>query len=332
MQKVDSFHKPKVSVVITTYNRPLMLKEAIDSVLNQTFKDFEIVILDDDSEPSTEALVREYMRSHPHIRYSRQAHQGLSINRNRFLQHVRGEYIAFLDDDDLYLEHKLEKQVAILDRDQEIGLSYAQVLITKPGKKDVLYPTFAAESFNDLLQGCVIQVSAVLVRKACFEKVGSFNPIFESCDDYEMWLRISHQFKISFFPEAIGVYRWHESNISHNLEIRYNNLLKIYQNLIRNYPLDKGVLSKLKERLSAVAYEYVSNLVEKKEYGKATKYLLLSIGTNPMIGLKINWSAHNNYIYRIVRPYAALILYSFRHLGTLFCNLSSFIRKPFIDR
>src|SRR4030042_587586 len=110
---------PKVSVIITTYNRVHFVCEAIDSVLNQTFKDFEIIVVDDGSTDNTKEALKRYSKN---IFYIYQSNKGRSQARNTGLKVAKGDYIAFLDDDDIWVPHKLEKQVAFMDSNPNIGL------------------------------------------------------------------------------------------------------------------------------------------------------------------------------------------------------------------
>ena len=113
---------PKVSVIIPTYNRAEYLPDAIDSVLAQTFRDFEVIIIDDGSTDNTREIIEKYIKRYPQIiRPFYQMNSGASVARNKGIEEARGEYIAFLDSDDVWLSKKLERQVSVLERDKKIG-------------------------------------------------------------------------------------------------------------------------------------------------------------------------------------------------------------------
>jgi glycosyltransferase involved in cell wall biosynthesis len=116
----------KVSVIIPTYNRANIVQQTVDSVLNQTFQDFEIIIIDDGSSDNTEQIFRNYSDK---VRYKKQKNSGVNAARNHALQLAKGEYIATLDDDDMWLDYKLELQVEILDKFTDIGFTYSNFFI-----------------------------------------------------------------------------------------------------------------------------------------------------------------------------------------------------------
>ena len=120
---------PKVSVIIPTYNRNKLVLDAIDSVLEQTFQNFEIIIVDDGSTDNTKTHIDSYQKKDTRIKYIFQENQGVSIARNTGLEAAQGEYIAFLDSDDRFLIDKLERQVFILENHHDIGLIYSKILV-----------------------------------------------------------------------------------------------------------------------------------------------------------------------------------------------------------
>ncbi|MGH7774566.1 MAG: glycosyltransferase family 2 protein [Candidatus Binatia bacterium] len=212
---------PKVSVIIPTYNRAEFLRSAIRSVLNQTFQDFEIIVIDDASENNTEEVVRSF--GDIGIRYFRhELNKGNAAARNTGIKNSGGHYIALLDDDDEWLPSKLEKQVRLLDSTPPIvGAVYTGfVEIEKAnGKTVVVTPTKRGSIFNDLLLQNWIGLSTVLLRRECFDKVGSFDENLPATVDYDMWIRIAKEFQFDFIPEPLVKYSNHQSQLSHNYEI-----------------------------------------------------------------------------------------------------------------
>ena len=170
---------PKVSVIILTYNRARYLQRAIRSVLDQTFQDFEIIIVDDASTDETPKVVKAFQD--PRICYVRhQINQREAGSRNAGLQKSRGEYIAFLDDDDVWLSQKLAHQVALLDTSPLIvGAVYASFLKIDGETEKVLGPWIAEKRGNlyrDLTEQNWIGIpSTVVVRRQCFDTVGLFD-------------------------------------------------------------------------------------------------------------------------------------------------------------
>ena len=193
----------KVSVIIPTYNRARLLTQAVDSVLNQTFKDYELIIVDNYSSDNTESVVKSY--DDERIRYFKNQNHGLiGVNRNYGIQKSQGEYISFLDDDDLWLPGKLEKQVELLDSNPELGLVYSDInIIGSNGNvlKDTYFHNvkpFRGNVFNELLVANFISNLTVMVRKEALNKVGMFDLKYIIAQDYDLWLRIARDYTIDF--------------------------------------------------------------------------------------------------------------------------------------
>ena len=211
---------PKVSVIIITYNRSTLLGSAIASVLNQTYQDFELIVVDDASPDNTAEVVRGI--NDPRIRYIRhETNQREAGARNTGVQNARGEYIAFLDDDDEWLPEKLQRQVEVLDGSpQEVGAVYTGFvkigLLTGKSIERVI-PTKRGIIFQEMLtQNWVGTPSTVLLRKTCFQKVGLFDQALVFGPDYDMWIRISTEFQFEYIPEPLVRYFVHENSMSAN--------------------------------------------------------------------------------------------------------------------
>ena len=219
---------PKVSVVIPTHNRASFLRAAIQSVLNQTFQDFEIIVVDDASEDETPEVIRSF--TEPRIQYVRhETNKGQGVTRNNGLSRASGEYVAFLDDDDEWLPQKLEQQVRLLDSSPaKVGLIYsgfyrADVSTTRvvnrfiPEKRGYV---FAAMCQQNWIGTC----STVLIRRACLEKIGLFDEGLAASADYDMWLRISKEFEVEYITEPLVFYSLHENRISTNHQSKVRGL------------------------------------------------------------------------------------------------------------
>ena len=297
---------PKVSIIMPTHDRAELLKEAIKSVLAQTYQNWELIIVDDGSTDDTSDVVEHYRRLTPRIQYIYQAQYGVSRARSRGLAFVQGTYVAFLDDDDLYLPKKLERQIAFLDAHPEAGLVYSSVehvdLRTETSR---VIPTQPARTFLELVRGCTIQTSSVLVRKTCFDQVGTFRGDLLGCDDYEMWLRIAKEYPIAFLPERVAVYRFHQSNLSYNWPQRYENLMNVFHGLLAKPGFSGTQRRAIRRSCARLSYTRASELVETGSVRQAAVYYAQAIRHNPAVGIDISWSRYGNWIYRSVRPYAA---------------------------
>ncbi len=226
---------PEVSVVIPTYNRKEMVQEAVESVLSQTYQDFELIVVDDGSEDGTGEVLREKFGER--IIYLYQKNQGVSRARNRGIELSRGKYIAFLDSDDLWLKKKLERQVQFMQQNPEAMICYTDEIWIRRGVRVNPKKKHAKHSgwiYPQCLPLCIISPSSVLMRRELLEEVGGFDPEFPVCEDYDLWLRVALRYPIHLIPEKLIVKRGgHPDQLSHrswgNDIWRVRALLKMLQ-------------------------------------------------------------------------------------------------------
>jgi len=211
---------PAVSVIMPVYNTGDMVRTTIESVLAQTFSDFEFIIIDDGSRAETSEIVRSY--TDPRIRYCYQENQGMASARNRGIELAQGQYLAFLDHDDIWLPEKLDEQLKIFAAYPETMLVYSQVEFFNDRRSWLQdEPILNGQVFISLLRSCVIHsTSCVMVpRTALFNSALRFHPDSVPCDDYELWLRIALLGAVRCTEKVLVRYRLHDHNISrqHNL-------------------------------------------------------------------------------------------------------------------
>jgi glycosyltransferase involved in cell wall biosynthesis len=213
---------PKVSVIIPTHNRANFLRSAIESVLRQTFQDFEIIVVDDASQDRTPEVIKGFPDQR--IRYvGHDSHKGQGASRNAGIKNAVAEYVAFLDDDDEWLPEKLEKQVFLLERSPaKTGMVYTgfcKVDASTHGVISRVIPRKRGSILGDLCLGnCIGTCSTVLMRRECFAKTGVFDEMLASGADYDMWLRVAKEFDIEFVAEPLVLYTIHSNRISTNYE------------------------------------------------------------------------------------------------------------------
>jgi glycosyltransferase involved in cell wall biosynthesis len=215
---------PRISVIIPTYNRADLLKKALQSVLDQTFHSYEIIVVDDGSTDDTRDVVAAF--ASPKIRYFRQENKGRSNARNLALAEARGEYIAFLDSDDMFTRDKLEKQVALLDANPEYGMAYTSARVLDDNDKEIFRPHqsgkgtpyylanasgFIYEKIAFYLPVTVI-LPTVMIRKRIMKLAGGFDENLHRFEDTDMWRRISKITKILAIPEPLCQIRTHAGN------------------------------------------------------------------------------------------------------------------------
>lgn len=209
---------PKISIIIPVYNGEKYIAQAIESVLAQTYKNFEIIIINDGSTDNSLEKIKPYL-SLPNIKYIEQHNKGVAAARNTGIVNYAGELIALLDQDDLWLSEKLKVQVDYLAKNTDVGLVHSNfAYIDKKGKQ--IYPTDAwitdakGMCFKRLFIGNAIAPLTVIMKRECMDRVGLFDEEISYCDDYELWLRIARHFRIGHIDQILALYRLHGSNAS----------------------------------------------------------------------------------------------------------------------
>ena len=307
--------KPVVSVITITYNRADMLKEAVESVLDQTYQEWELMVIDDGSTDETETLVQGYQMKESRIRYERYSHTGLpgiAALRNRALREARGRLVAFLDDDDKWFPEKLKIQTSYLEQHPEIGLVYSPVhVVDGKGQYQKTRPVVPSSSYADLFEGCFIQISSVVARKEILIALGGFDETLESSRDYDLWLRTVRHYPFAYIGEPLAWYRLHPNAISSNLERRRRMHLKI----LSRVPVEpeKGITNERKKgRLAVEAYRLARLYKERRYYLQAARSFKEATVYLPTVGLKICDLEPKGLavVLQLVKPYVA-ILYCF---------------------
>lgn len=225
---------PKVSVIIPAYNALAFLPQALESALAQTYTDLEVFIVNDGSSDGTSHWLAQTKDSR--VRYIDQVNTGQPGARNTGITHTTGEYLAFLDADDLWAADKLEKQVAYLEANPEVGLIHTSVrLIGEHG--DSLHKTIFAHGHGDLWQEIaaynpyflVLCGSTPVVRRSCFETVGMFDQTLRTHEDWDMWIRIAERYHFATLQEPLVFYRQHPTSVSKNYGIMTSHATTIIE-------------------------------------------------------------------------------------------------------
>jgi glycosyltransferase involved in cell wall biosynthesis len=215
----------KVSVCIPTYNRANLLREAMKSVLAQTFDDFELIVRDNASEDDTESVVKSF--SDKRIRYFKNPQNlGHRANWNSCLRVARGNYIATLSDDDMMLPENLAKKVEVLRRNPQVGLVHSKYHLIDQEGRIIEYDTNwghgpdrtldALERPEDLLTAFLntINLPTVLFRRACYERLGGFSDQIEFAYDWEYWMRIAIYYDVAFLAQPLVKWRIHSGSMT----------------------------------------------------------------------------------------------------------------------
>jgi glycosyltransferase involved in cell wall biosynthesis len=225
---------PRVSVIIPAYNSARYLLDAIDSVFAQTYKDLEVIVIDDGSTDNTKEILEPYM---DRIIFLQQANSGPSKARNLGIQRSSGEYLAFLDADDIWYPEKMERQIGMFLENPQYMLVHSNALVkaednSQPDKFwfDSKKRVKSGKVFSDLLAECFIILSSVIIKRQCLDKTGIFDTNVEPWEGYDLWLRFAYSYQIGFISNPLFVRRLHSSNLFYsNLSREILGYIKIME-------------------------------------------------------------------------------------------------------
>ncbi len=235
----DQNNIPKVSIIVPTYNRIDFLKECLQSIEEQTFRDYEVIVIDDASADETE----EFCRSTPEIQYIRlQQNEGVSKARNVGIRSALGHYICFLDSDDLWQEKKLEAQTTWMESHPDCMAIHTDEIWIRNGRRVNpmnRHAKYGGYIFEHCLPLCVVSPSSVMLRATLLEKVGLFDESLPACEDYDLWLRISASYPFHYLTEKLTVKRGgHEDQLSRKYwgmdRFRVHSLINLLESGILN--------------------------------------------------------------------------------------------------
>ncbi|MEG5042339.1 MULTISPECIES: glycosyltransferase [unclassified Microcoleus] len=229
---------PKVSVIIPAYNAMAFLPETLESVLNQTFTDFEVLIINDGSPDGIVEWAAEIKDSR--VKLISQENQGISGARNTGIWSSQGEYLAFLDADDIWESSKLEKQVEYLEKHLDVGLVSSWISnVDRNGNLIDIYDCSEAgeDLTKELFRSNILYCgSTPLIRRICFEKVGFFERSLSSAADWDMWLRIALHFPIFVIQEPLVRYRRYPNSMSTNFRLMIQELDQVMERSVQLAP------------------------------------------------------------------------------------------------
>jgi glycosyltransferase involved in cell wall biosynthesis len=281
---------PKVSVIIPSYNSMAFLPEVVESVLAQTFTNFELIIIDDGSSDRTSEWAGKI--PDPRVKLICQANQGVSVARNTGIAYSQGDYIAFLDADDVWKPTKLEQQAKVLDTNPEIGLVHTFVTyINEQGK-----PLFDAGRYHkpenvwkEMLarEDLIFCGSTPMVRRQCFETCGVFNSALKGCEDWECWTRIAARYPFQVLEEPLVFYRQHPNNATKNIDLMLLHISRAIETAFKSVP---ARLQYLKRRSHARTSLYLAGKsYEVGDYGKANYFCWKTLLSYPQLCLSENY-------------------------------------------
>lgn len=279
--------KPFFSIIIPTFNRKHFLKIAVESVIYQTFQDYELIIVDDGSSDTTVSLFKNI--SNKKIKYIIQEHKGVSCARNRGIKEAKGEFICFLDSDDRFRSLKLEITYQYINKypqfkvfhTEELWYNKGQIL---PQKKYHKKPE--GWVFKDALRICCISMSTVAIHYSVFEDIGGFDENMPVCEDYEFWLKVTAKYQVKLIPKILtikeGGHPDQQSKKYPAMDIfRIYAISKLLENKVLNYQQYKLALEEFKKKTEI----YMKGALKRGKYAEV----------NELKKLIKKWS---NYVYK----------------------------------
>ncbi len=325
--------KPLVSVIIPTYNRQQHIKNAVESVLGQTYKNVEVLVVDDGSTDSTPEIMNSIHDER--LKYIRTKNQGNYFARNAGLAQAKGDFIAFLDSDDRFLPTKLTVQIQRFEENPELGLCCSNVYVRHQDIDNQVFED-AAHSFNcdiDTQNGFIqkavennfIVTSSVVIRKECVKNLGYFNTQFQNAMDYEFFLRIIFNYPALYLKEKLLVRLIHPRAVSSNTVVTNDALVYIFSECVAK--LEKGKM------YSQIHRELLNDAKEKSLYMSGMEYLLQYRFDDAIVYLKkteFRKKIFFKHIALVIAKYKISILIPLIAQYRKYKNYSSLHRNPVV--
>lgn len=291
---------PKVSVIIPVFNGEKFIQRCISSVIRQTYKNLEIIVIDDGSSDNTKNVVVD---NFPSVSYLYQRNCGPAAARNLGINKSTGDYIAFIDADDVWLPEKISMQIEALRKNPKIKVVHTNIEIMNDGKVDkTFYPIDRQENkmFESLLlwTGSVV-CSSILFSRECIEKVGNFDSELWTAEDVHLFLRMAYYYDFYFINQPLVIKYHHDSNLTNTSNIHYGSggllaLTKIEQ-MFPDYSRKKSKVMRqalfLRARMRAIGYANAGDIKN------ALKYYIYAMNFNKTLG---NFGAINYQIFKLI--------------------------------
>lgn len=235
LKSIGFQEKPSVSVIIPTYNVEGFIGETIDSVLAQTYQDFEIIVVDDGSSDRTSEIISAYG---PSVRVIRQENSGVCVARNRGISEAAGQYICLMDHDDYWFPEKLAQQVDVMHKFSDCGVVFASFIRWHPNTNgsypppssfdsssfpNDVDPDFSGWIYHQFLIDCWMLTSTAMFRREVFDRCGKFDEMLPYSEDWDLWLRVSREYRFIKLKRPNTLYRQHSSQgsrIQRNVDYR----------------------------------------------------------------------------------------------------------------
>ena len=271
-----------ISIITPTYNREAFLPAAIESVLAQSYKEFELIIVDDGSTDNSRELINAYADKDPRVKYLYQENQRQSVARNYALSIAKGDFICFLDSDNYWPHDKLEKSLKAFEQHPEADIVYGDCITIDEQGNELHRNNMRRYSGNIaalLLKDNFVSMNTTMTRRKCFNEMGGMSGKRRVADDYDLWLKFSARYRFQYIPEFLAYYRVMENQISSNKKLRFETNEKIILDFLAAFP---DAVSKYEKKAGLTAFytrkarHYAAS--DKKEAYKAIR---IALGINP---------------------------------------------------
>ena len=292
--------EPLVSIIMPVYNGEAYLRDALDSALAQTYRRFELITVDDGSQDGSAAILDGYGDRVRVVREGRGGNAGIA--RRKGIAKATGSYLAFLDQDDLWMPLKLEKQVAFMETHPEVGLSFTsfKILLNAGYQHEDFYaerPHMRTQvDLESLFRENSIYMPTPIVRRSTYDTVGGLDERLAGTDDFHLWMKIAVVSQIGFLPDVLGVYRLHGSNTSGNHALMLKNEFHALTLLVDENPQARQRLGAacVRERLADQAYRVAHKLRETGDLAEAADWTAIALRSNPFNAK--NYLVHLKYL------------------------------------
>lgn len=274
---------PLISVIIPSYNAAPTIEETLRSIMNQSFIDLEILVINDGSDDETGEIANRLAKEDKRIRVFSYPNEGVSVSRNRGIQLAQGEYLSFIDADDLWTSNKLEAQYEALKIHPQASVAYSWT-DNIDGKGNIVQKGIRTQASGyilpELLQVNLLQNgSNPLIRRSAFETVGGFDESLLNADDWDMWLRLAQHYEFALVPEPQVLYRRSETSKSSRVLRMEQNARRVIDKAFTRVPkqlqpLKAKSLANLYKYLAYKALQGIPSSLDRKRALSALRFLL----------------------------------------------------------
>ena len=257
----------KISVIIPTYNRKKYIKRAIDSVIHQSYKPFEIIVIDDGSTDGTYELIKQSYSS-SQISLKKQKNNGVSSARNKGIKLANGDWIAFLDSDDEWFKNKLELQVREIKKSKTFICHTNEIWIRNGIRVNQMkkHQKYGGAIFKKCLDMCRISPSSVMIHRRIFDEIGLFDEDLIICEDYDLWLRISSKYPVLYLDSMlIKKFGGHEDQLSKNINGIEQFRIQSLEKILKNRSLKPSYFNAAKNMVLKKLLIYRSGLIKRNK-------------------------------------------------------------------